>query len=102
MCNGSGTITMDLAFMDSLVTVCEACQGRRFHDDVLRYQLRGRNISDVLAMTTDEALDYFTEQGIVVALQRIQHVGLGYLTLGQPLSTLSGGNGAGEAGGRAR
>ncbi|WP_235613204.1 excinuclease ABC subunit UvrA [Paenibacillus sp. LC231] len=91
VCNGSGTITMDLAFMDSLVTVCEACQGRRFHDDVLRYQLRGRNISDVLAMTTDEALDYFTEQGIVVALQRIQHVGLGYLTLGQPLSTLSGG-----------
>lgn len=91
VCNGSGTITMDLAFMDSLVTVCEACRGRRFHDDVLRYQLRGKNINDVLAMTTDEALDYFTEQGIVAALQRIQHVGLGYLTLGQPLSTLSGG-----------
>lgn len=90
-CNGSGTITMDLAFMDSLVSVCEACQGRRFHDDVLQYHLRGRSISDVLAMTADEALDFFTEPGILAALLRIQQVGLGYLTLGQPLSTLSGG-----------
>ena len=57
-CNGSGTITMDLAFMDSLVSVCEACQGRRFHDDVLQYHLRGSSISDVLAMTADEALDF--------------------------------------------
>lgn len=90
-CSGAGIVTMDMAFMDSLVTVCEACEGRRFRPEVLDYKLRGNNISEVLSMTVDDALGFFSEPDIAPALQRLQDVGLGYLTLGQPLSTLSGG-----------
>jgi excinuclease UvrABC ATPase subunit len=90
-CSGAGTITTDLAFMDQLVTVCEACRGRRFRDDVLRYRLRGKDISEVLAMSVDEAMSFFPEKDIRPALQRLHDTGLGYMTLGQPLSTLSGG-----------
>jgi len=90
-CSGAGTITTDLAFMDQLVTVCEACGGRRFRDDVLQYRLRGRDVSEVLAMSVDEALAFFPEKDIRPALQRLHDTGLGYMTLGQPLSTLSGG-----------
>ncbi|MBZ9626230.1 excinuclease ABC subunit UvrA [Clostridium sp. FP2] len=90
-CKGLGVTHTDLAFMDTVVTVCEVCQGRRFTDEVLSYQLRGKSISDVLNMTVDEALDFFYEKEIVSTLKRLADVGITYITLGQPLNTLSGG-----------
>jgi len=90
-CKGSGVIYTDLAFLDGVRLPCEVCQGRRFKDEVLAYTLNGRSVSDVLAMTVAQALDFFTQRGIVRKLQAMSDVGLDYLTLGQPLSTLSGG-----------
>ena len=90
-CNGSGVIYTDLAFLDGIKTPCEICEGRRFKDEVLEYQLDGRNVSDVLALTVAQALESFTQKEIVRKLQAMSDVGLDYLTLGQPLSTLSGG-----------
>jgi len=90
-CNGSGVIYSDLAFLDAVRTPCEVCHGRRFKDDVLAYKFKGKSISDVLALTVAEALDFFTEKPIVRTLTAMRDVGLDYLTLGQPLSTLSGG-----------
>ncbi|WP_394825781.1 ATP-binding cassette domain-containing protein [Pendulispora albinea] len=90
-CRGLGTTYMDLAFMDPIVSRCEACQGRRFTERVLRYTVRGKNIHEVLASTVADALEFFVEDGIQSALQRLADVGLGYLTLGQSLDTLSGG-----------
>jgi excinuclease UvrABC ATPase subunit len=93
-CNGNGVIYTDLGAMGSVATVCEVCEGRRFQAEVLEYQLGGRNIAEVLAMSVTEALDYFAETGVKAAhaiLDRMSDVGLGYLSLGQPLTTLSGG-----------
>ncbi|MFG3496486.1 ATP-binding cassette domain-containing protein [Streptomyces sp. NPDC047928] len=90
-CQGLGIIYTDLAFMDPMITTCEVCAGRRFTDDVLRCTLRGRNINDVLGMSTAEAAEFFTEPRIAGTLRSINEVGLGYLQLGQPLNTLSGG-----------
>ena len=91
-CQGTGVVYTDLAFLDSFKSPCEACQGRRFRAEVLAYKLEGRSISDVLAMTVAEALEAFAaRKEIVRKLQAMRDVGLGYLTLGQPLSTLSGG-----------
>ena len=91
-CNGSGVVYTDLAFLDALKSPCEVCQGRRFKDDVLAYKLDGKSISEVLAMTVAEAVELFQKRKeIVRKLQAMHDVGLAYLTLGQPLSTLSGG-----------
>jgi excinuclease UvrABC ATPase subunit len=90
-CKGIGTITMDLAFMDPITTVCEQCQGKRFNDQVLKYHLRGKNIYEVLKMTIGEALVFFKEPAICGVLNKLYAVGLDYITLGQPLSSLSGG-----------
>jgi excinuclease UvrABC ATPase subunit len=91
-CNGSGVVYTDLAFLDAFKSPCDMCQGRRFKDDVLAYKLDGKSISDVLAMTVAQAVELFrTRKEIVRKLQAMHDVGLGYLTLGQPLSTLSGG-----------
>ena len=90
-CNGLGVVYVDLAFMESVKMPCEACEGRRFKDDVLAHTLDGQSISDVLAMTVDEALLHFKQREIVRKLEAMHDVGLGYLTLGQPVSTLSGG-----------
>ncbi|MFC7862365.1 excinuclease ABC subunit UvrA [Streptomyces murinus] len=90
-CQGLGVLYTDLAFLETLKSVCEVCQGRRFSDDVLGYRLRGRSISDVLAMTASEAADFFTEPGLRRVLRALTEVGLDYIGLGQPLSTLSGG-----------
>ncbi|MFB5678312.1 ATP-binding cassette domain-containing protein [Paenibacillus terreus] len=90
-CKGLGTIYADFAFMDTVASVCEACRGMRYTEQVLSYRLRGKNIGDVLAMTVEEAFGYFHEEEIVTPLKRLQEVGVGYLSLGQPLSTLSGG-----------
>lgn len=90
-CNGIGLIYTDLATMAGVATVCEVCEGRRFSNDILDYELRGQSISDVLAMSVDEAGDFFIEKPVGRMLASLQDVGLGYLRLGQALSTLSGG-----------
>jgi excinuclease UvrABC ATPase subunit len=93
-CNGAGVIYTDLGIMATVATTCEECEGRRFDASVLEYKLGGRDISEVLAMPVDEALPYFTSVALppaVKIVERLADVGLGYLTLGQPLTTLSGG-----------
>lgn len=92
-CNGLGVVYTDLAFMEGIVSTCEICEGRRFKAEVLAYHLRGKTISDVLDMTAEEALDFFSEKKIRAVLRAMNDVGLGYLRLGQPLSTISGGEG---------
>ncbi|RFS83828.1 excinuclease ABC subunit UvrA [Actinomadura spongiicola] len=90
-CKGIGLIYTDLAMMAGVATVCEKCQGRRYTDEVLTYTLRGKNISEVLAMRVDQAREFFTTGQARAVLDRLADVGLGYLGLGQPLTTLSGG-----------
>ncbi|HEU4325368.1 MAG TPA: excinuclease ABC subunit UvrA [Roseiflexaceae bacterium] len=92
-CNGLGVVYTDLAFMEGIASPCEICEGKRFKSEVLAYHLRGRTISDVLDMTAEEALAFFSEKKIRPVLQAMNDVGLGYLRLGQPLSTVSGGEG---------
>jgi excinuclease UvrABC ATPase subunit len=92
-CNGLGVVYTDLAFMEGIVSTCEICEGKRFKPEVLEYHLRDRTISDVLDMTVEEALSFFAEKKIKAVLQAMSDVGLGYLRLGQPLSTVSGGEG---------
>jgi excinuclease UvrABC ATPase subunit len=90
-CKGRGIIQTDLAYLDPVTTVCEVCGGKRYRPEALAHTVGERNIADVLAMTTDDALRYFTQPDIKQRLALLAEVGLGYLTLGQPLSTLSGG-----------
>jgi excinuclease UvrABC ATPase subunit len=90
-CQGLGVIYTSLAFMDEVKVPCEACGGKRFKADVLAYTLDGQSISDVLMMSVREALAFFKAREIARRLQALSDVGLDYLTLGQPLSTLSGG-----------
>jgi excinuclease UvrABC ATPase subunit len=93
-CNGNGVIYTDLGAMGSVATLCEVCEGRRFQAEVLEYTLGGKNIAEVLAMSVTEAEEYFAGIGVKAAhaiLERMGDVGLGYLSLGQPLTTLSGG-----------
>ncbi len=90
-CKGLGLIYTDLAFMAGVVSVCEVCEGRRFTDEVLGYRLRGKNIAEVLDMSVEEAAGFFTEKPVLVMLDRLGDVGLGYISLGQMLNTLSGG-----------
>ncbi|MFI6071366.1 ATP-binding cassette domain-containing protein [Actinoplanes sp. NPDC051343] len=93
-CNGAGVIYTDLGIMAGVATTCEECEGRRFDASVLNYKLAGRDISEVLALSVDEALPYFATISLPPAIritERLADVGLGYLTLGQPLTTLSGG-----------
>jgi excinuclease UvrABC ATPase subunit len=96
-CNGAGVIYTDLAVMAGVATPCEECDGKRFQAEVLEYKLGGKDISEVLAMPVAEAEQFFAEgakAGIPAAhkvLERLTDVGLGYLNIGQPLTTLSGG-----------
>jgi excinuclease UvrABC ATPase subunit len=90
-CNGAGVIYTDLAMMAGVATVCEVCEGRRFHSEVLEYRLDGKDISEVLAMSIIDARDFFGSGPAHAILTRLVDVGLGYLGLGQPLTTLSGG-----------
>ncbi len=95
-CNGAGLIFTELGFMDTVTTPCEECEGRRFQPAVLELRLAGRSIADVLEMPVAEAREFFgTGQARTPAastiLDRLADVGLGYLSLGQPLTTLSGG-----------
>lgn len=90
-CQGLGVVSIDLAYLHSVEFPCEVCGGRRFKDEVLEYQLNGKSIADVLEMTVEQALDFFQIKEVVKRLQALSDVGLNYLTLGQPLGTLSGG-----------
>ncbi|MFI6576086.1 ATP-binding cassette domain-containing protein [Nocardiopsis sp. NPDC050513] len=90
-CKGAGVIYTDLAMMAGVASTCEQCEGTRFRPEVLTHTLRGRNISEVLAMSVEQARDFFTAGQASAILRRMHDVGLGYLGLGQPLTTLSGG-----------
>jgi len=90
-CQGLGVVYTELSFFDSVKSPCEICGGKRFKDEVLAYKLNGKSISDVLAMNVEQALEYFELKEVVKKLQAMSDVGLDYLSLGQPLSTLSGG-----------
>ena len=95
-CNGAGVIYTDLAMMAGVSTTCEVCEGKRFMAEVLEYRFGGKDISEVLALPVAEAREFFAagEAKLPAAhkiLDRLADVGLGYLSLGQPLTTLSGG-----------
>ncbi len=90
-CNGLGVVYTDLAMMAGVATTCEECNGHRFTDTVLQYTLDGRSIADVFAMSVDDAHAFFTKGPAHAILSRMRDVGLGYLGIGQPLTTLSGG-----------
>ena len=93
-CKGEGTITVEMQFMADLVLECESCHGKRFKNDTLEVKYEEKNIYDILEMTVNQAIEFFTEHNqkkIVKKLLPLQSVGLGYLKLGQSSSTLSGG-----------
>ncbi|GHO87037.1 ATP-binding cassette domain-containing protein [Dictyobacter formicarum] len=90
-CQGLGVTYTDLGFLEGVKLPCEVCGGKRFKDEVLAYTLNGKSIADVLGMTVRQALEFFTIKEVRPKLQALSDVGLDYLTLGQPLSTLSGG-----------
>ncbi|HEX6499437.1 MAG TPA: excinuclease ABC subunit UvrA [Micromonosporaceae bacterium] len=95
-CNGAGVVYTDLAMMAGVATTCEECEGQRFQPAVLKYTFGGRNIAEVLAMSVGEARNFFAAgeartPAAHAVLDRLADVGLGYLSLGQPLTTLSGG-----------
>lgn len=91
-CEGLGTLTIDMQFMADVTIVCHDCQGRRFNPNVLSIEVADKNINDVLNMTVDEAVQFFTtHRKIISKLKPLQEIGLGYLKLGQSTATLSGG-----------
>jgi excinuclease ABC A subunit len=90
-CNGLGAVYSDLAYLDGVRSTCSDCDGRRYTEEVLALTVDGKSISDALDMTAAEAVEFFDARDIRRRLQAVVDVGLGYLTLGQPLSTLSGG-----------
>lgn len=90
-CDGLGVIYTDLAFMDGQETECGTCQGRRFTEDVLRHRVNGLSIADIDDLTITDAIGQLPDKRIRAALRHLERVGLGYLRLGQPLTTLSGG-----------
>jgi excinuclease UvrABC ATPase subunit len=90
-CQGLGVTYTDLAFLESVAIPCDVCQGRRFKEEVLAYHFQGKSIADTLNMSIQQALEFFKIPAMATKLQTLSDVGVGYLTLGQPLSTLSGG-----------
>jgi excinuclease ABC subunit A len=93
-CKGEGTVTIEMQFMADLVLECESCHGKRFKNEILEVRFHEKNIYDILNMTVNEAIEFFTEHGeqkIAQRLKPLQDVGLGYIKLGQSSSTLSGG-----------
>lgn len=92
VCEGDGQIKVDMQFLADVYLVCDACKGKRYKPEVLNVRYKGKNIYDVLEMTVDEAVDFFLDSSKSVrSLKVLQDVGLGYLHLGQPATTLSGG-----------
>ena len=90
-CKGKGFIALDLHFLDSMKTVCDQCGGSRFRPEILRFKYQHKSIADVLDMTVATALEFFSQKKIIKRLSILSDVGLGYLKIGQPLSSLSGG-----------
>jgi excinuclease ABC subunit A len=91
-CEGQGVVKVEMQFLADLYLECEACGGQRYKKEVLDVTYQGKNIADVLDMTVDEAADFFEgERSVINKLETLQEIGLGYLTLGQPSTTLSGG-----------
>lgn len=90
-CKGKGIIVSDMAFMESIETVCEVCHGSRYNEETLKHLYRGKNIAEVMEMSVDEALSFFADEPFASRLQALSNVGLGYLHLNQSMSTLSGG-----------
>ncbi len=96
-CKGEGTVTVEMQFMADIVLECEHCHGKRFKSDILEVEYRGKSIHDVLEMTVNQAIEFFSEgksaveKRIVKRLKPLQDVGIGYIKLGQPSNTLSGG-----------
>ncbi len=93
-CKGDGSITVEMQFMADLILECESCHGKRFKSDILEVMYHGQNVNDILNMTINQAVEFFTEhkeKKIVEKLKPLQDVGLGYIKLGQSSSTLSGG-----------
>ena len=90
-CKGQGSIAIEMSFLDDVRIQCADCGGRRYRDDVLQLRWAGRDIHQVLSLTTSEAIAELPDERLCTRLQVLEDVGLGYLTLGQPLSTLSGG-----------
>ena len=93
-CKGEGTVTIEMQFMNDLVLECESCHGKRFKEDILNVKFEGKNIYDILNMTINQAIEFFSQYKktkIVKLMKPLQDVGLGYLKLGQSSSTLSGG-----------
>ena len=93
-CKGEGTVTVEMQFMNDLVLECESCHGRRFKQEVLDVQFHGQSVYDMLNMTINQAVEFFTQYGetkIVQRMKPLQDVGLGYIKLGQTSNTLSGG-----------
>ena len=91
-CQGAGLQVLDMQFLEDVIITCEACEGKRFRPEILKVRYQDKNISDVLNMTVDEALEFFKGRDRILSkLQILKDVGLGYLTLGQSTNTLSGG-----------
>ncbi|WP_405495360.1 ATP-binding cassette domain-containing protein [Nocardia sp. NBC_00511] len=90
-CGGRGAIITEIAYMDPVTTHCESCDGRRFSERVLALTLRGKSIADVLELSAEEAVEFFSEKALNAKLRTMNEVGLNYLSLGQAMSTLSGG-----------
>lgn len=92
-CKGSGIVETNLAFMDAIKVTCEVCEGKKFKEEVLKYTYNQKNIVEVLDMTVSECIDFFKQKPIKSKLEAIEKMGIGYLSLGQTLDTLSGGEG---------
>ncbi|RFB09671.1 excinuclease ABC subunit UvrA [Bacillus sp. HNG] len=90
-CGGTGTVELNLSFMDKMEMECSECHGDRYKQEVLQYLYKGKNIVDIMEMTVAEAVEFFDAKDIQRQLKSMETVGLGYLSLGQPLNTLSGG-----------
>src|SRR4029077_1931738 len=99
-CEGAGALEVEMVFMADVYVPCEDCGGKRYKPEVLDVTVRGKNINEVLDMTVDQAIRFFPrEEKLGQALWQLQQVGLGYVPLGQPATTLSGGGGARMQGG---
>lgn len=91
-CKGEGEVTIEMQFMADLILPCEFCNGKRFKDEILEIQYNGKNIADILEMTVDESMDFFSDKPAISSkIAPLQNVGLGYVALGQSSNTLSGG-----------
>lgn len=90
-CNGAGYLSLELSFLDDVKTICDQCEGKKYKPEVLEYKYNGKSISEVLALSVRQALKFFEHPQIIKRLNILSEVGLGYLKLGQSLSTLSGG-----------